>query len=497
MPGRRIKTTSSSSAVISMSTSKIKSKATSRSSMLTIVEPEGGREIESRSTIRDPARLVRKKRRARRRSVRKRSVSSTKSVSFGSAERDRRNLTVERRRQTISPRVSAVNAACVYEQFRWNSALSKTASKDTKMRGIENQKRMDKKVSTGLDKLAAKVGRMRTEIRRAPPQILSSGDEIEATVRENAVQAYRLQPNEEGRKCSVKITLKTVSGDPDLYVCQRHKYPDKSHHTWQSVSDGDDNIYISSNDAKFSQQQSIFIGIRGHTTSTYRLAATWVYQKSSSELMSKTTRIQGAHRRVKEKIAQMGNRYKEVLLQERGRKKHRFSSKTSLAAVDSSALKKLKWIAGDMMCASPRCESRSFGSYAFARTPYVPIRPADTCKRSRDFRKEARALRQLPSRKAPVDDNAPASVSDSFLRNMSLVKKLHERISTQVYQLGGIDLVKPLKVPAPTGKGAKRAATEQQQPSSAISHYLCRNITLGGIDDDTLFIERKNVFLST
>ena len=67
---------------------------------------------------------------------------------------------------------------------------------------------------------------------------------------------------------------------------------------------------------------------------------------------------------------------------------------------------------------------------------------------------------------------------------MRHLQRLHRETSTYVHELGGIKLAKPIK-------------SRQAQPKRDVSRDFCAasSIVMGGLDDETLAVERKNIFL--
>lgn len=147
--------------------------------------------------------------------------------------------------------------------------------------------------------LNSKLKTLTAEMHPTPPQDLESGYEIKDSAFQGETRFYRL-PFEQGG-VGFKVILQAIEGDPDLYVCQTHPKPSKSHHTWRSASEGNDVVHVQQGDPKF-KSNNLYIGIHGHSRCHFRLKASWIENRNLIRDMDNLEFKKTATARVSEKI---------------------------------------------------------------------------------------------------------------------------------------------------------------------------------------------------
>lgn len=93
---------------------------------------------------------------------------------------------------------------------------------------------------------------------------------------------YELKPEAEFQ--DLRIEIEAISGDPDLYVSQTIKKPNRREFTWSATSSGGEELMISWNDKNRDNKKPFYIGVRGHLQDTkFKIAVFTLHAKSSKE----------------------------------------------------------------------------------------------------------------------------------------------------------------------------------------------------------------------
>jgi hypothetical protein len=102
---------------------------------------------------------------------------------------------------------------------------------------------------------------------------------VRGTVEQDKYALFSFFPDESQRNSDFIISLEAISGDPDLYVDQHHRKPNRyiyaiaqgterlklcrRQHTWISADTGNDNVVILASDPR-RERGPFWIGVRGH-----------------------------------------------------------------------------------------------------------------------------------------------------------------------------------------------------------------------------------------
>jgi hypothetical protein len=128
--------------------------------------------------------------------------------------------------------------------------------------------------------LGTKIKTLKAASSTPPTVTLESDFEIEDVCAQESMRHYKL-PYAPG--CvGFKVVLRAIEGDPDLFVCQRSKQPDKLHHTWRSMSEGVDSVIVPPGAPLF-KPTHVYVGISGVTRSHFKLRATWTEASKSDD----------------------------------------------------------------------------------------------------------------------------------------------------------------------------------------------------------------------
>jgi len=104
---------------------------------------------------------------------------------------------------------------------------------------------------------------------------LVPGNTEHGHVREREFRYYRIYVP---RRTSLALHLVTISGDPDMYVCNRFPNPHQTQHSWKSAGIGDDLMDIQPDDPLF-YPGYFYIGVYGAKESTFDLTANTVRER--------------------------------------------------------------------------------------------------------------------------------------------------------------------------------------------------------------------------
>lgn len=127
---------------------------------------------------------------------------------------------------------------------------------------------------------------------------LDLDDPIQATVRQFCYQYYEVILRE---RVNLRLSVKTISGDPDIFVSNDNPSPTMDDHIWRSGSKGDDEILIETDHPRY-KLGSFFIAIYAICDSEYELSA------SLSEVpVSQAINIKGAVGNGYETLTQLVN----------------------------------------------------------------------------------------------------------------------------------------------------------------------------------------------
>jgi len=94
-------------------------------------------------------------------------------------------------------------------------------------------------------------------------QELKLGETVKGEVEGEKYAYYSLVLDSSNYGVDFVIRLEAASGDPDLYVDQQHRKPNRREHTWVSASTGSDEIIILGSDIR-RVRGPFWIGVRGH-----------------------------------------------------------------------------------------------------------------------------------------------------------------------------------------------------------------------------------------
>ena len=80
------------------------------------------------------------------------------------------------------------------------------------------------------------------------------------------------------KNMTLRVSVNALTGDPDIFVCNRNTHPTQSQHTWKSASAGDDVVTITPDDPLF-YPGAFFVGVYGIYDSTFEICATLTRQR--------------------------------------------------------------------------------------------------------------------------------------------------------------------------------------------------------------------------
>ncbi|KAL6051482.1 hypothetical protein QOT17_019147 [Balamuthia mandrillaris] len=125
------------------------------------------------------------------------------------------------------------------------------------------------------------------------------GVKVEGKAAANCYSYYRFTPDETSRDADLLVVCEALAGDPDLYVDQKIKKPNRRQHTWISATTGGDEVLLRSNDPK-RQRGPFWIGVRAHKVdASYSIAVLKVIsakeQAETGQRVSPDIRSSGPH----------------------------------------------------------------------------------------------------------------------------------------------------------------------------------------------------------
>ena len=112
--------------------------------------------------------------------------------------------------------------------------------------------------------------------RAKPARPLESGKKAYGSVEQFSYQYFKVTAPFKNMTVTVHVTA--VSGDPDIFVCNRNANPTSSHHTWRSAGTGDDEVVIKPDDPMF-YPGAFYIGIYGIVDSHFEIIASCIRQR--------------------------------------------------------------------------------------------------------------------------------------------------------------------------------------------------------------------------
>ena len=113
--------------------------------------------------------------------------------------------------------------------------------------------------------------------RAKPARPLESGKKAYGSVEQFSYQYFKVTAPFKNMTVTVHVTA--VSGDPDIFVCNRNANPTSSHHTWRSAGTGDDEVVIKPDDPMF-YPGAFYIGIYGIVDSHFEITASYVRHRA-------------------------------------------------------------------------------------------------------------------------------------------------------------------------------------------------------------------------
>ena len=105
---------------------------------------------------------------------------------------------------------------------------------------------------------------------KTPALPLMSGKVCRGHVAQFAYQYYKVVVPT--KSMTLNVTVEALSGDPDIFVCNRNTNPNQKHHTWSSAGMGSDEVYLEPGDANF-YPGAFYIGIYGAYDTEYNVLA--------------------------------------------------------------------------------------------------------------------------------------------------------------------------------------------------------------------------------
>ena len=112
--------------------------------------------------------------------------------------------------------------------------------------------------------------------RAKPARPLESGKKAYGSVEQFSYVYFKVTAPFKNMTVTVHVTA--VSGDPDIFVCNRNANPTSSHHTWRSAGTGDDEVVIKPDDPMF-YPGAFYIGIYGIVDSHFEIIASCIRQR--------------------------------------------------------------------------------------------------------------------------------------------------------------------------------------------------------------------------
>lgn len=111
------------------------------------------------------------------------------------------------------------------------------------------------------------------EGRSLPATLLHAGKEIAGHVKQYCFKYFKISVPH--KNIALKLVVHNVSGDPDIFVCNRHANPNQQHYTWKSAGMGSDEVYIPPDDP-WAFPGAYYIGVYGAYETDFTILATFI-----------------------------------------------------------------------------------------------------------------------------------------------------------------------------------------------------------------------------
>ena len=286
---------------------------------------------------------------------------------------------------------------------------------------------------------------LQAEMKTSSVCMLESGVEKTDHIAKRETKSYEL-PWVDGAT-GFKVTLKALSGDPDLFVSQRITRPTRVSYTWNSTAEGDDVVLVPPGNAKFSKEKGVYIGVLGHERSSYRIKAKWILPRQAEYVFA---RKMNTNQRILSKMKDFKEKNKAATLGLTNNLRKDLSNLRSSRSKSEGFLhRKSRWIVGadfDNTFGAPLSNDS-----ALFRSP----------KESARFDQAMQQRKEIERLKSDIKASTIASTSRAkiFRQKSGPAQDSREdrgQAYTLVKTLGGVDLEEPIKIEAHSRDGKSR-----------------------------------------
>ena len=126
-----------------------------------------------------------------------------------------------------------------------------------------------------LEIVKAEYMREEEQGRAKPARMLENGKKAYGLVRQFRYEYFKITVPH--KNVTIKLMVSALSGDPDIFVCNRNANPQRTAHTWKSAGAGDDSVVVRPDDPLFFTGP-YFIGVYGVYDSEFEICASLVRQ---------------------------------------------------------------------------------------------------------------------------------------------------------------------------------------------------------------------------